>query len=69
MVCLGLDTLGDDPDASLLAGCNLKVADFKTMGEVLKGLDVPILITQEGGYKLQEVGQAVEEFLKGILGE
>ena len=69
VVCLGLDTLGDDPDASLLAGCNLKVADFKTMGEVLKGLDVPILITQEGGYKLEEVAQAVEEFLKGILGE
>jgi acetoin utilization deacetylase AcuC-like enzyme len=67
VISLGLDTLGGDPDASDLAGCDLQVEDFRQMGAVFRGLKLPILFTQEGGYKLEAVASAVEQLLLGLM--
>merc|ERR1711924_184685 len=67
VLSLGLDTLGGDPDASDLAGCNLQVSDFREMGVAFKELNVPVILVQEGGYKLDSVPAAVSHLLTGLL--
>ena len=46
----------------------LKVSDYFTMGQRIRHAfpNLPILITQEGGYKLDLVGDIVKNFMNGL---
>lgn len=66
VVSLGLDTLAGDPDASDNAGFELQVADFAEMGRMLAGVGLPVLVLQEGGYRMDAVAEAVAQFMAGL---
>eukprot|EP00299_Pterocystis_sp_00344_P015479 c7732_g1_i1.p1 GENE.c7732_g1_i1~~c7732_g1_i1.p1 ORF type:complete len:385 (+),score=83.75 c7732_g1_i1:47-1201(+) len=68
VVSLGLDTLEADPDASLGQGLDLKPSDFRLMGQLLREKGLPILVLQEGGYNLNLMGEAMQEFVRGLAG-
>ena len=65
VVSLGVDTIAADPEAAPLAGFKLFQPDYDEMGAMIRGLGVPTLIVQEGGYKLDEVAGAVTAVLIG----
>jgi acetoin utilization deacetylase AcuC-like enzyme len=67
IIPLGTDTLKTDPDASKLYGANLETNDFITIGKLIKNtFNKNIIVTQEGGYDLDNVPTAVHNFLLGI---
>jgi acetoin utilization deacetylase AcuC-like enzyme len=68
IIPLGLDTLSTDPDASRLYGCGLEVRDFRVVGRFIKeSFKGKIVVTQEGGYDLDSVPDAVDGFLRGLI--
>jgi acetoin utilization deacetylase AcuC-like enzyme len=67
VISLGLDTLADDPECAPLAGFRLRNADYVEMGRMIRGLGVPVLFVQEGGYLLPAVGVAVRHVLVGHI--
>jgi acetoin utilization deacetylase AcuC-like enzyme len=64
LVSLGVDTLAGDP----VGGFKLSVATMGVIGQRLLELNLPILVVQEGGYLLSDLGPAVLAFLNGIKG-
>ncbi len=58
VVSIGYDTLGTDPEVTPGAGMALAPPDFKEMGEMLRGLRLPLLYIQEGGYDMDGLGVA-----------
>jgi acetoin utilization deacetylase AcuC-like enzyme len=68
IIPFGADTLLNDPDASKKGGMCLLVDDYFRMGQLIRNAfpALPILVTQEGGYKLDQVGDVVKSFLKGL---
>lgn len=63
VVAFGADTLEGDPDPSNIAGTKLQVSDYVTMGNMLRSWDMPMLITQEGGYSQDKVPTVVRNLL------
>jgi acetoin utilization deacetylase AcuC-like enzyme len=59
LISMGFDTYKDDP----ISQFRLERDDFSTMGKKLAGLDLPILIIQEGGYCLSRLGSLARAFL------
>ena len=66
VVSLGLDTLNGDPCAVRRAGFKLEGDDYTFMGEVIGSANLPTMVVQEGGYKMDSVPKAATDFLLGI---
>jgi acetoin utilization deacetylase AcuC-like enzyme len=68
IIAFGADTYKDDPDANPLARMRLELEDYDMMGKLIRQYfpDVPILVTQEGGYDLDNVPEIVCRFLHGL---
>lgn len=62
VVSLGFDTLAGDPHG----GMGLMPADFRPIGRSLAALGRPILLVQEGGYRLGALGPALLALLEGL---
>jgi acetoin utilization deacetylase AcuC-like enzyme len=71
VISMGLDTHDKDPCAIRRAGFCLQGTDYmelgKTMARSLKGL--PVVIIQEGGYRMETIGQAASNVVFGYHGE
>lgn len=65
-IAFGGDTYIHDPEISLLCGFNLELKDYYDLGKMLRQLRKPMIITQEGGYHMDDMGQIVDNFLSGI---
>jgi acetoin utilization deacetylase AcuC-like enzyme/GNAT superfamily N-acetyltransferase len=63
VVCLGLDTAKGDPTGTW----SLSGADFQTLGRELGTLSYPILIVQEGGYRIRSIGTNAAKFFRGLV--
>lgn len=59
VVPLGVDAHEADP----IGGMKLPTEHFQEMGRIVKGLGLPTLLVQEGGYNLDVVGPSVAAFL------
>lgn len=59
VLALGLDAFQGDP----FAGLAVTTPGFAQIGRTIRGLDLPTLIVQEGGYLCPELGQNLEAVL------
>ena len=64
VVALGVDTYEGDP----ISKFKLKSADYLQVGQMLAGLELPVVFTMEGGYAVADVGINVANVLEGYLG-
>jgi acetoin utilization deacetylase AcuC-like enzyme len=64
VLAFGADTHESDP----IGGFKLPTAFFREMGTFVRGLEVPTIVMQEGGYNLETLGGCVVELLKGLEG-
>ena len=62
LIAFGTDTFKDDP----IAGFNLGIKDYSMIGKELKNLKKDLLIVQEGGYDVDNIGKIVKTFLKSL---
>jgi acetoin utilization deacetylase AcuC-like enzyme len=62
VVSFGADTHEADP----IGGFALPTGYFAEMGAAVRQLDVPTVIVQEGGYKLEVIGECVAGFLEEL---
>lgn len=69
IIAFGGDTYKNDPDASTNCRCSLDFDNYFEIGEFLRTQfdDIPIVITQEGGYDMENIAGVVISFLKGLL--
>jgi len=63
VVSLGTDTYRGDP----LGKFTLEKETFYRMGGMVSGLGRPILVVQEGGYQVRDMGICVSDFLRGLV--
>ena len=72
VIAFGGDTFKDDPDTSVLCRCGLDIEDYYTIGQLIKRelknykSNLKIIITQEGGYCLNKIGEIIDSFLNGL---
>ena len=62
-------TTTQDPCAIRRAGFNLNSQDFGSMGTTIGELapeNIPLIVTQEGGYLMSAVGGAATQFLVSL---
>ena len=64
VVALGYDAHKDDPIGVL----ELESADFGTVGEKVRGIGLPTLVVQEGGYAIEAIENCLDAFLQGFKG-
>jgi acetoin utilization deacetylase AcuC-like enzyme len=64
VVALGFDAHRRDPIGVL----TLEAEDFGRCGKLIRAFGLPILIVQEGGYALGDIGRCLTAFLDGIEG-
>ncbi len=62
IIAAGFDTHADDP----IGGFKLSLKVYPKIGERIAALDLPTLISQEGGYNLNKLGRSVRGFLSGF---
>jgi acetoin utilization deacetylase AcuC-like enzyme len=62
LISLGVDTGEKDPTGTFL----LDTPDFAEMGQRIGQLSLPMVVVQEGGYRLETLGQHVIAFLNGL---
>jgi acetoin utilization deacetylase AcuC-like enzyme len=62
VVSLGVDAAAVDPESPL----QVTVDGYGAAGEILRGLAVPTVVVQEGGYDLDAVGTLVADCLEGF---
>jgi acetoin utilization deacetylase AcuC-like enzyme len=62
VVALGLDTAKGDPTGTW----SLLPKDFKTNGRMIGSLKLPILVIQEGGYRIRTLGSNARNFFQGL---
>lgn len=69
VVSLGLDTLYKDPCAIRRAGFCLDGDDYVHMGEMIatQGPKVPTMFLQEGGYRMDKVGDAAADVVTSFV--
>ena len=60
-VSCGFDTYKDDP----LTNFNLEKNSYFKIAELVSSLDRPLFSVLEGGYNIAEIGECVEQYLKG----
>jgi acetoin utilization deacetylase AcuC-like enzyme len=61
----GFDTYERDPIGDL----RLRTADYARIGEMIRGLGVPVIVLQEGGYALDALGANALALLSGLRGD
>src|SRR5207249_12079755 len=61
VVSLGLDTYREDP----ICDFALTTAAYEPMGRAAASVGSPLVVVQEGGYFLPDLGRNVLEFLRG----
>jgi acetoin utilization deacetylase AcuC-like enzyme len=61
VVSLGLDTYAEDP----IADFTLTTEDLAEMGRRVGGLDAPLVVLQEGGYNVADLGTNAVAWLRG----
>lgn len=68
IIAFGGDTFKDDPDAISIGRFELDLQSYHEMGKIIKEYfhNVPIMITQEGGYNMEHIGTIVFNFIQGI---
>ena len=64
VVALGVDAAGGDPESPL----EVTPAGYREAGRMLRALDLPTVVVQEGGYDLVSIGSLVVEALSGFDG-
>jgi len=62
VVALGLDTAKGDPTGSW----GLETKDFEENGRLIGGMGLPIVVIQEGGYRIGTLGKNARSFFKGL---
>jgi acetoin utilization deacetylase AcuC-like enzyme len=62
VVALGVDAAVGDPESPL----EVSAAGYREAGRILGGLELPIVVVQEGGYDLATIGPLVVETLLGL---
>jgi len=62
VVALGLDTVRNDPTGTW----SLTAADLHANGRLVGGLGCPVLVVQEGGYRVRNLGSNARSFLSGL---
>lgn len=62
VVSAGFDAYEKDP----IGVFKLTIPFYKTIGENIKSLNLPILIVQEGGYAIEDLGGIAYSFLQGF---
>jgi acetoin utilization deacetylase AcuC-like enzyme len=69
VISMGLDTYDQDPCAVRRAGFCLVENDYWDIGQVLAMhlSNVPVVVVQEGGYRMDKVGQAASNVLLGFV--
>lgn len=65
LISAGFDTHGADP----IGAFKLTTLYYKRLGSLIKNLEVPTLVVQEGGYSTESLGNNVVSFLKGLSGK
>jgi acetoin utilization deacetylase AcuC-like enzyme len=63
IIAFGADTYQLDPQGSF----DLNLGDYTIIGKMIRKIQKPIIITQEGGYDLEFVGKIVSNFIKGLI--
>ena len=63
VISLGYDTYEKDP----LGSFKLTPESYHRLALTLAGLDIPLLLIQEGGYHIDSLGMLAEHFVKGLL--
>lgn len=67
VIAFGGDTFKNDPDASPTCRCSLGVQDYFTIGKTIKErFTGKKVITQEGGYDMENIDNIVFSFLEGF---
>ena len=73
IIAFGGDTYKDDPDASELCRCGLDIDDYNTISRYIATelkkykTGLKIIVTQEGGYELENIGKITESFINGLI--
>lgn len=69
IIAFGADTFADDPDTNKVGSFKLRVEDYTVVAEMIREKlgNIPILVTQEGGYNLEVVPEIVCKFLDSLL--
>jgi acetoin utilization deacetylase AcuC-like enzyme len=62
VIALGLDTAKGDPTGTW----SLLPKDFRTNGRMIGSLKLPILVVQEGGYRIRTLGTNARNFFQGL---
>ena len=62
IVALGFDTAKGDPTGSW----NLNANDFEVHGRLIGALGYPVMVVQEGGYKVRSLGNNARHFFWGL---
>ncbi|MFA6369166.1 MAG: histone deacetylase family protein [Candidatus Shapirobacteria bacterium] len=62
LVSAGFDTHESDP----IGAFKLTTLYYKRLGSLIRNLEIPILVVQEGGYSIKVLGDNVVSFLKGL---
>jgi acetoin utilization deacetylase AcuC-like enzyme len=68
IIAFGGDTFKDDPDAIPIGRFNLDLEAYNKMGQIIKKYfpEIPKMITQEGGYNMDYIGEIVTSFMQGL---
>jgi acetoin utilization deacetylase AcuC-like enzyme len=62
VVSLGFDTFNEDP----IAGLKLTLPVYADMGNMVRKLELPTLLVQEGGYNVEHLGEMAAGFLSSF---
>ena len=62
VLSLGFDTFVRDPIGDLA----LTTADYREIGSMVAGLELPVIVLQEGGYAVDAIGANAVAFLSGL---
>ncbi len=62
VVALGVDAAGGDPESPL----EVTTEGYRQAGAILAGTGLPLAVVQEGGYRLETIGELVVSTLAGI---
>jgi acetoin utilization deacetylase AcuC-like enzyme len=62
VVSVGYDIAKGDPTG----GFGINAHGFEDVGKLIGALDVPLLLIQEGGYKVRHLGTYARFFLLGV---
>jgi acetoin utilization deacetylase AcuC-like enzyme len=69
LIAFGGDTFKNDPDAISIGRFSLDLSSYTEMGKTINKYfkNIPMMITQEGGYDMENIGQIVSLFISGLM--